>query len=105
MFYLLYQYYEGYVREYQALNLLKYETVRMGMALLTALLVSMSMGSRFINWMRSKQGKGQPIRSDGPESHLLTKKGTPTMGGFMILAALTVSTYKGGKKSKLAVLH
>jgi phospho-N-acetylmuramoyl-pentapeptide-transferase len=92
MFYLLYQHFESYVREYPALNLLKYETVRMGLALLTALLVAMSMGSRFIDWMRSKQGKGQPIRADGPESHLLTKKGTPTMGGFMILAGLTVST-------------
>jgi phospho-N-acetylmuramoyl-pentapeptide-transferase len=92
MFYLLYQYFESYVRAYPALNLLKYETVRMGMALLTALLVAMSMGMRFIDWMRTKQGKGQPIRTDGPESHLLTKKGTPTMGGFMILAAITIST-------------
>jgi phospho-N-acetylmuramoyl-pentapeptide-transferase len=92
MFYLLYQYFEGYVREYPALNLLKYETVRMGLALLTALLVALGMGSRFIAWMRAKQGKGQPIRLDGPESHLLTKKGTPTMGGFMILAGLSVAT-------------
>ena len=42
--------------------------------------------------MRAKQGRGQPIRTDGPEGHLLTKKGTPTMGGLMILAGVTVST-------------
>src|ERR1700761_4490326 len=92
MFYLLYEHYAGWVRAYPALNLLRYETVRMGLALITALLVAMGMGSRFIAWMRTKQGKGQPIRADGPESHLLTKKGTPTMGGFMILAGLTVAT-------------
>jgi phospho-N-acetylmuramoyl-pentapeptide-transferase len=50
------------------------------------------MGSRFINWMRARQGKGQPIREDGPQSHLLTKKGTPTMGGLMILAGIAVAT-------------
>jgi phospho-N-acetylmuramoyl-pentapeptide-transferase len=92
MFYLLYQHYAAYTHEYQVLNLLRYETVRMGLALITALLVAVGMGSRFIAWMRQKQGKGQPIRTDGPESHLLTKKGTPTMGGLMILAGLTVST-------------
>jgi phospho-N-acetylmuramoyl-pentapeptide-transferase len=92
MFYLLYQHFAGHVREFQALNLLRYETVRAGLALLTALLVSMGMGQRFIDWIRTKQGRGQPIRADGPETHLLTKKGTPTMGGFMILAGLTVAT-------------
>src|SRR3546814_5764092 len=47
---------------------------------------------KFIGWLRLKQGKGQPIREDGPASHLITKKGTPTMGGLMILAAMTLST-------------
>src|SRR3546814_9531518 len=47
---------------------------------------------RSIGWLRLKQGKGQPIREDGPASHLITKKGTPTMGGLMILAAMTLST-------------
>jgi phospho-N-acetylmuramoyl-pentapeptide-transferase len=92
MFYLLYLHYQNYAGQYGALNLLRYETVRMVLATLTALVVAVGMGSRFIAWMRTKQGKGQPIRSDGPESHLLTKKGTPTMGGLMILAGLTVST-------------
>ena len=49
-------------------------------------------GPRFIVWLRARQGKGQPIRSDGPQSHLLTKKGTPTMGGLLILISLTAST-------------
>jgi phospho-N-acetylmuramoyl-pentapeptide-transferase len=44
-----------------------------------------------IKWLRCKQGEGQPIRDDGPETHLL-KKGTPTMGGLMILIALSIST-------------
>jgi phospho-N-acetylmuramoyl-pentapeptide-transferase len=50
------------------------------------------MGSRFINWIRAKQGRGQPIRSEGIERHVIEKKGTPTMGGFMILAGVVVGT-------------
>ena len=49
-------------------------------------------GGPIIDLLRVKQGKGQPIRSDGPQSHLVTKKGTPTMGGLMILSGLLVST-------------
>jgi len=92
MFYLLYTSLSDHVHAYPLLNLLKYLTVRAALALATAGLVSVAMGSRFIRWMRSKQGRGQPIREDGPEGHLLTKKGTPTMGGFMILAGLAVAT-------------
>ena len=66
--------------------------MRIGLALFTSWLVCLAMGSRFIRWMRAKQGKGQPIREDGPEGHLVTKRGTPTMGGFMILAGVTVAT-------------
>lgn len=61
-------------------------------AILTALFISLFWGNMFINWLKSIQGAGQPIREDGPESHLLTKKGTPTMGGGLILISLTVST-------------
>ena len=67
-------------------------TFRSGAALVTALLIGLLIGPRFINWLRLNQGKGQPIRSDGPASHLITKKGTPTMGGLMILISLTLST-------------
>jgi phospho-N-acetylmuramoyl-pentapeptide-transferase len=56
------------------------------------LLISFLLGPRLIAWLKSKQGDGQPIREDGPQSHLLTKRGTPTMGGALILIAITVST-------------
>lgn len=70
------------------LNLMKYLTFRTGMALFTAQLVVVLMGSRFIRWMQARQGKGQPIRTDGIERHVPEKSGTPTMGGVMILAGL-----------------
>ena len=74
------------------LNLFRYITFRSGAALATALAIALFIGPKFIRWLRSKQGKGQPIRADGPASHLLTKKGTPTMGGLMILISMTAST-------------
>jgi phospho-N-acetylmuramoyl-pentapeptide-transferase len=73
-------------------NLFRYLTFRTGGAVLTALVFSFVVGPAMIRWLRRKQGYGQPIRTDGPESHLLTKKGTPTMGGFLILMALVLST-------------
>lgn len=60
--------------------------------MLTSLLISFIIGPRLIRWLKRKQGKGQPIRDDGPASHLLTKQGTPTMGGVMILLSVTIST-------------
>ena len=76
-----------------ALNLFRYLTFRSGAALITALLIALVIGPRFIRLLRQRQGKdGQPIREDGPASHLLTKRGTPTMGGLMILIAMTVSS-------------
>ena len=74
------------------LNVIRYLTFRSGAAMMTALFLALLIGPRFIVWLRGKQGKGQPIREDGPASHLITKKGTPTMGGLMILICLTVST-------------
>jgi len=73
-------------------NLFRYITVRAGAAFFTALIFGFVFGQPLINFLRRRQGKGQPIREDGPESHLLTKKGTPTMGGLLILSALTFST-------------
>jgi phospho-N-acetylmuramoyl-pentapeptide-transferase len=78
--------------QFGVLNVFKYLTFRTGGAILTALVISFLVGPVMIEMLRQKQGRGQPIREDGPESHLLTKKGTPTMGGFMILLALLVST-------------
>src|ERR1700754_5107544 len=66
-------------------NLFRYITFRTGGAIITAMLVVFILGPSLINSLRLRQGKGQPIREDGPQSHLLTKKGTPTMGGLMIL--------------------
>ena len=76
----------------QIFNLFRYLTFRSGGAVLTALTLSFIFGPAVIRWLKTKQGEGQPIRLDGPESHLLTKKGTPTMGGVLILLALAIST-------------
>ena len=74
------------------LNVLRYITFRTGGAMFTALVFVFLFGHSIIDQLRLKQGKGQPIRSDGPQSHLVTKKGTPTMGGLMMLFGLVVST-------------
>ena len=72
-------------------NLARYTTFRAGAACMTALFIALAFGKGIINWLRSFQRGGQPIREDGPESHLITKKGTPTMGGVLILLSLTLS--------------
>jgi len=72
------------------LNLIRYITFRAGAAAITALLIGLIIGPKFIGWLRVRQGKGQPIREDGPKTHL-AKRGTPTMGGLMILTSLSVS--------------
>jgi phospho-N-acetylmuramoyl-pentapeptide-transferase len=72
------------------LNLVRYQTFRTGAALMTALVIGLIIGPRFILMLRVRQGKGQPIREDGPKTHL-AKRGTPTMGGLMILTALALS--------------
>ena len=92
MLYWLYQRLAEHQHYVPVLNLLRYLTFRGGMAVATAQLVVVMMGSRFIRWMKAKQGKGQPIRTDGIERHVIEKAGTPTMGGLMFLAGITVST-------------
>ena len=72
-------------------NLFRYITFRAGGAFLTSLLFGFVFGKPLINLLRRRQGRGQPIRSDGPEGHQ-SKAGTPTMGGALILGALVVST-------------
>src|SRR5215472_7613097 len=74
------------------LNVFRYITFRTGGAFFTALVFVLLFGPWIIDHLRVKQGKGQPIRSDGPQSHLVTKKGTPTMGGLMILLGILVGT-------------
>ena len=72
------------------LNLIRYISFRAGAASATALLIGLLLGPAFIRWLRAKQGKGQPIRADGPQSHL-AKVGTPTMGGLLILISVAIS--------------
>ena len=72
------------------LNLIRYQSFRTGSAVATALFIGLLIGPKFIGWLRVRQGKGQPIRADGPQSHL-AKRGTPTMGGLMILTSLTLA--------------
>jgi len=72
------------------LNLVRYLSFRAGGASATALAIGLLLGPWFISWLRAKQGKGQPIRSDGPQSHL-AKRGTPTMGGLLILTSVAIS--------------
>lgn len=71
-------------------NLIRYQTFRAGATLMTALLIGLVIGPKFINMLRVRQGKGQPIRADGPQSHQ-AKVGTPTMGGLMILISVILS--------------
>ena len=71
-------------------NLVRYQTFRSGAALFTALIIGLMIGPRFISMLRLRQGKGQPIREDGPKTHL-AKRGTPTMGGLMILISVVIS--------------
>jgi len=89
---MLYQFLYPLAEYFQPFNLFRYLTFRTGGAVLTALFISFFAGPALIDWLRVKQGKGQPIRSDGPERHVLTKKGTPTMGGFLILLSMVPST-------------
>src|ERR1700736_6362603 len=77
---------------FSPLNLFRYLTFRTIGAAGTGLFLVFFFGPTIISALRLKQGKGQPIRTDGPQSHLLTKKGTPTMGGLMILSGLVVAT-------------
>jgi phospho-N-acetylmuramoyl-pentapeptide-transferase len=72
------------------LNLIRYISFRAGAASATALLIGLLLGPWFISYLRERQGKGQPIRVDGPQSHL-AKRGTPTMGGLLILISVSIS--------------
>jgi phospho-N-acetylmuramoyl-pentapeptide-transferase len=75
-----------------AFNVFRYITFRTAGAVITALFFVFLFGPGMIALLRLKQGRGQPIREDGPQTHLLTKKGTPTMGGLMILSGAVIST-------------
>ena len=89
MIYLITRPYEA---SFHGFNLIRYLTFRSGAACLTALVISFILGPVVIRALRRGQVNGQPIRTDGPERHLIDKLGTPTMGGVLILLALTLST-------------
>lgn len=77
---------------FSALNVFRYISFRAVGAVITALLIGFIIGPALIRWLKAKQGKGQPIRADGPQRHIIEKQGTPTMGGLLILIPLIVST-------------
>ena len=87
----------------QFFNLFNYITFRTGGALVTALIIAFVIGAPMIHWLRQKQGKGQPIREDGPPGHLLTNNGSPTMGGFIILISVGIATLLWAKLSNVYV--
>ncbi len=93
---MLYEWLTPYADEFQLFNLLNYITFRTGAALMTAMLIAFVLGPRMIVLLRARQGKGQPIREDGPEGHIIKKAGTPTMGGLLILLSIVVSTLLWG---------
>ncbi len=82
----------GLASLHSILNVFRYITFRTGGAMVTGALFVFLFGPWIIDHLRLRQGKGQPIRNDGPQSHLVSKKGTPTMGGLMILSGLVVAT-------------
>ncbi len=78
--------------DFQIANLFRYITFRTGGAVMTAMLIAFIFGQPLIGWLRRKQGKGQPIREEGIERHVVEKAGTPTMGGFLILLGVMIGT-------------
>ena len=88
---MLYNLLVPFADDFTFLNIFRYLTFRTGGAIMTALFIGLLVGPKLIHWLKQKQGEGQPIRTDGPETHF-KKAGTPTMGGLMILISVTVST-------------
>ena len=93
----------NYVDYFQPLNVFRYITFRTGGAILTALIISFLLGPFLIKNLKKFQSIGQPIRDDGPTSHLIKKKGTPTMGGLLILFAFLISTILWSKLDNILV--
>ena len=89
---MFYQFLVPLADDYRIFNVLRYLTFRTGGAVMTALLICFVIGPAFIRRLKLLQGKGQPIRDDGPQRHIVEKQGTPTMGGLLILVALVLST-------------
>ena len=88
-FNLVYKFFGG---DYSFLNVLKYVTFRSICAFLVSFCFVLSIGNKFIYFLKSYQRNGQPIRDDGPQSHLVSKRGTPTMGGILIILAVVIGS-------------
>ena len=86
----------AYADQVSVFNLIRYLTFRAGGACLTSLIIAFVLGPMIIRWLKSVQRGGQPIRLDGPERHLVEKKGTPTMGGMLMLLAMGFSVLVWG---------
>jgi phospho-N-acetylmuramoyl-pentapeptide-transferase len=100
---MLYYLLTSLTNDVSAFNVFRYITTRTGGAILTALFFIFVFGPRMISLLKVKQGRGQPIRADGPQRHVLEKQGTPTMGGLMILSGIFVSTILWADLSNLYV--
>ncbi|MGI9379892.1 MAG: phospho-N-acetylmuramoyl-pentapeptide-transferase, partial [Methyloligellaceae bacterium] len=87
----MFYYLVGLTDQIGAFNVFRYITFRTGGAIMTALFFVFLFGPALITRLRVRQGKGQPIRDDGPESHVIKKQGTPTMGGLMILFGIVIA--------------
>ncbi|MBX6373695.1 MAG: phospho-N-acetylmuramoyl-pentapeptide-transferase [Acetobacteraceae bacterium] len=89
---MIYNLFAPYADEFALFNLVRYITFRSGAACMTAFVFSLVLGPSVIRWLRARQHGGQPIRTDGPERHLIEKRGTPTMGGVLILSSMVLAT-------------
>jgi len=83
---------QEFVNQYSFLNLFNFITFRVGASILTSLFFSLIFGQFIINFLSKIQPKGQPIREDGPETHIIKKTGTPTMGGVLIILSVLISS-------------
>ena len=88
---MLYSFLTSLVDTFSFLNVFKYITFRIGLSVVTSLIIIFLIGNPLINYFSKKQITG-PIRQDGPIDHIIKKSGTPTMGGLMILIGIIVST-------------
>jgi phospho-N-acetylmuramoyl-pentapeptide-transferase len=89
---MLYYIFTSLTDEFSPFNVFRYLTTRTGGAVLTGLFFVFALGPAIISQLKVKQGRGQPIRTDGPQRHIVEKQGTPTMGGLMILSGVLIST-------------
>ena len=101
---MFYYFFIPLIDSFNFLNLFKYITFRAGGALFTALIICFVLGPNIINYLKNIQKEGQPIRPDGPKTHIIKKSGTPTMGGTMILISMIISILLWANLSNYLVL-